>query len=479
LVWFRGKDLRVADHLPLVTAIRGGEAIPVFVVDPYFFAPERARRLAHRMQFLLESLAHLEQTIDRLGSRLFLVEGKSTEVIPRLARLWRVDRVLAQRWTEPFGRERDRRVAASLGVPFELLGGETLLPPETLRTGAGKPYSVFTRFARAFAEKAAEVGTPLAAPRSLPPPPAGLSCRTANVPELAQLTIQPNARLARGGESAAMGRLRAFLGGPLATYDEDRDRMDLAGTSGLSADLKFGTISPRSVWSLVLESTAAERSPLATREFCRQLVWREFAHATLWDRPDLLERPFRAGYEGFPWRDDEGDWRAWASGSTGYPVVDAAARQLLAEGIVHNRARMVAASFLAKQLLFDFRRGEAHYLAHLVDGDWANNDLGWQWSAGSGCDAQPYFRIFNPTLQGERFDPEGTYVRRWIPELARLPNRFVHRPWEAPRAVLDTAGVVLGKTYPRPCVDHAVARDRFLRVARAHLRQDLPRAARA
>jgi deoxyribodipyrimidine photo-lyase len=140
---------------------------------------------------------------------------------------------------------------------------------------------------------------------------------------------------------------------------------------------------------------------------------------------------------------------------------------------------MVAASFLAKQLLFDFRRGEAHYLAHLVDGDWANNDLGWQWSAGSGCDAQPYFRIFNPTLQGERFDPEGTYVRRWVPELARLPNRFVHRPWEAPRAVLDTAGVVLGKTYPRPCVDHAVARERFLRVARAHLRQDLPRAARA
>jgi deoxyribodipyrimidine photo-lyase len=154
---------------------------------------------------------------------------------------------------------------------------------------------------------------------------------------------------------------------------------------------------------------------------------------------------------------------------TGYPLVDAAARQLLREGFVHNRARMTAASFLAKHLLIDFRRGEAHYMRHLVDGDWANNDLGWQWSAGTGCDAQPYFRVFNPTLQGERFDPEGTYVRRWVPELARLPAPHLHKPWTAPARVLEAAGIVLGRTYPTPCVDHAFARDRFLRVAREHL----------
>ena len=198
--------------------------------------------------------------------------------------------------------------------------------------------------------------------------------------------------------------------------------------------------------------------------FLNELVWREFAHHTLWDRPELLERPFRPAFEGFPWRSDARSWRAWAAGRTGYPVVDAAARQLLGEGFVHNRARMISASFLAKHLLVDFRRGEAHYLRHLADADVASNDLGWQWSAGCGCDAQPWFRVFNPVAQGERFDPEGAYVRRWVPELSRLPARWVHRPWEAPPDALAAAGVRLGVDYPRPIVDHALARARFLEV---------------
>lgn len=470
LVWFRGKELRVRDHMPLATAARDGEVIALFVLDPYFFAPKRARRLAHRMQFLLESLTSLEQSLAQLGSRLLIVAGKSVDVIPRLAQRWRVDRVLSQRWTEPFGRERDRRITAALRVPFELLGGETLLPPATLRTGAGAPYSVFTPFARAFAATAADIGSPVAAPRTLPPLPSGVSCPEAvPIPQLSELGIRENPRLIQGGEVAAKRRLRAFLRGPLSSYDVDRDRMDVAGTSRLSADLKFGTISARAVWKAVQASKAAERAEHSTRVFQNQLVWREFAHATLWDRPELLDTPFRPAFDGFPWRDDEDGWRAWVNGTTGYPVVDAAARQLLGEGFVHNRARMIAASFLAKHLMIDFRRGEAHYLEYLVDGDWANNDMGWQWSAGCGCDAQPYFRIFNPTLQGERFDPDGQYVRRWVPELTRVPAKYVHRPWEAPRAVLDAARVTLGKTYPRPIVSHAVGRDRFLHVARAHL----------
>jgi deoxyribodipyrimidine photo-lyase len=220
--------------------------------------------------------------------------------------------------------------------------------------------------------------------------------------------------------------------------------------------------------------TAVERAPdqgAGARSFLNELVWREFAHHTLWDRPELLERPFRPAFQGFPWRRDERSWRAWAGGRTGYPVVDAAARQLLEEGFVPNRARMIAASFLAKHLLVDFRRGEAHYLRYLADADPASNDLGWQWSAGCGCDAQPWFRIFNPVAQGERFDPGGAYVRRWVPQLAGMPARWIHRPWEAPADALAAAGVRLGVDYPRPIVDHALARARFLEVAARHLRR--------
>jgi deoxyribodipyrimidine photo-lyase len=468
LVWFRGKDLRVADHAPLREAAASGEVIPLFVLDPYFFAPARARELPHRMQFLLESLRALEADLEVRGSRLLAVEGKSVEIVPRLARRWRVDRVVAYRWTEPFARERDGRVGERLAaakVPFALHEGETLVPPGTLRTGAGRPYTVFTPFARAFAEAAA-IERPLAAPRALPPLPAGLRAEIAPLPTCESLGITPNPRLLRGGERAARERLRRFLDGPAGAYHLHRDRLDLAGTSRLSADLKFGTLSARAVWTAVEDEVG--RSP-AGRAFLNELIWREFTHSTLWDRPELLSRPFRQDFAGFPWQDDEGGWTAWTRGETGYPVVDAAARQLLGEGFVHNRARMIAASFLTKHLLIDYRRGEAHYMKYLTDGDWAQNNAGWQWSAGCGADAQPYFRVFNPTLQGEKWDPDGDYVRRWVPELARVPARYLHRPWEAPEEVLRAAGVVLGRTYPGPVVDHPWARGRFLAVARDHL----------
>jgi deoxyribodipyrimidine photo-lyase len=471
LVWFRGKELRVADHAALALAVREGDAIPVFVLDPYFFAPDRAARWPHRMQFLLEAIGSLQQNLARLGSRLLVVAGKSVELIPRLAERWRVDRVAAQRWTEPFARERDRRVAGSLRVPFELLHGETLLAPETLRTGGGTPFAVFTPFSRAFRARAAEIGATLPTPRRLPPLPGDVATDLdVAIPALGDLGISHNPKLLEGGEAAGRRRLKAFIQGPLAAYPEGRDRMDWAGTSRLSADLKFGTVSPRTVWNAIRASEVARRAPEAARIFLRQLVWREFAYATLWDRPTVLDSPFRADFENFPWRDDEEDWRAWVEGTTGYPVVDAAARQLLGEGMVHNRARMIAASFLAKHLMIDFRRGEKHYFEQLVDGDWANNDMGWQWSAGSGCDAQPYFRIFNPITQGKRFDPEGTYVRQWIPELAQMPAKYIHQPWEAPPDVLRGAGVILGETYPAPRVAHAAARDRFLRTAEAHIK---------
>ncbi len=235
--------------------------------------------------------------------------------------------------------------------------------------------------------------------------------------------------------------------------------MDLPGTSRLSADLKFGTLSVRAVWQVVAATGAGESG----RRYLNELLWREFSHHLLWEWPELPERPFRPAFEGFPWREDEAAWAAWTEGRTGYPVVDAAARQLRTEGFVHNRARMVAASFLTKHLLLDYRRGEAHYLRWLTDGDWAANNAGWQWCAGCGCDAQPWFRIFNPVTQGRTFDPDGTYVRRWVPELVGCQTSFIHEPWKVPQATR------LRFDYPEPIVDHAFARERFFAVAKAHL----------
>jgi deoxyribodipyrimidine photo-lyase len=467
LVWFRGKDLRVSDHAPLASAVAAGELVPLFVLDPYFFAPERARELPHRMQFLLESLSALQKNIARLGSELVLVAGKSVEVVPELARRFGVTRVVAQRWTEPFGRERDRRIAAALHVPFELFDGETLLPPESVRNGSGQPFSVFSPFARAL-RKQLPPQRPLKAPARLPPLPA-LPHVSAELPTLVSLGISHNPRLLPGGERAARARLSAFLEGPASRYDGQRDRLDLPGTSRLSADLKFGTLSVRSVWAAL--EPLWQSAPRAALSYTNELLWREFTHATLWDRPELLDRPFRADFVGFPWRFDEVDWQAWIEGKTGYPIVDAAARQLLSEGFVHNRARMIAASFLTKHQLIHYRHGEAHYMKYLTDGDWAQNNAGWQWSAGCGTDAQPYFRVFNPTLQGEKFDPSGDYVRRYVPELARLPAKFIHRPSEAPAHVLLEAGVSLGESYPLPIVEHGLARDRFLKIATCHLKR--------
>ena len=469
LVWFRGKDLRVSDHAPLREAMAQGEVIPLFVLDPYFFAPERARELPHRMQFLVDSLAALEKNLAHLGSRLLVVRGKSVEVVPQLARAWHVDRVVAHRWTEPFGRERDRRVQAALSCPFQLFEGETLAAPGSVRTAAGGAFTVFTPFARAF-RKSVLVGAPLPAPRAVSPIPRDVRVESLPVPTCQDLGLVRNDRILPGGERAGRSRLDRFVRGPGGAYDVGRNQLDREGTSRLSVDLKFGTQSVRRVWT---ESAhGLEEHPTALRAFQNELLWREFAHQLLAERPELLREPFRKGFVGFPWRkDDDGLW-AWKLGKTGYPVVDAAARQLLGEGFVHNRARMISASFLTKHLLIDFRLGEAHYLKYLTDGDWALNDAGWQWSTGCGCDAQPYFRVFNPVTQGKTFDPVGDYVRRWVPELGAMPAAHIHAPWKAPTEVLRKAGVVLGRTYPEPMVAHAYGRERFLATAKGHLSEN-------
>lgn len=476
IVWFRGKDLRLTDHEPLRYALAQGEVIPLFVLDPFFFSARAAAELPHRMQFLLESLAALRSNIEAKGSKLRLARGPSVEVVPALADTWQADAVVAQRWVEPFARVRDERVARRLGSRFRLFEGETLTHPDSLTTQEGRPFSVYTPFARAF-RKSVAVAEATSAPKRLPscPPlaqvPEQFRVPGEELPSLSDLGLTHNPHIQAGGERAGLDRVQRFLDAQLEGYAVRRDRMDVDGTSRLSADLKFGTVSIRKLWHVVSQNRREENADDADK-FQSELLWREFAHHCLWHRPELLRRPFRRDFERFVWRDPNGpEWQAWCEGMTGYPIVDAAARQLLHEGYVHNRARMIAASFLTKHLVIHYRGGEAHYLKYLTDGDWAQNNAGWQWSAGCGCDAQPYFRVFNPVTQGERFDPDGSYVKRYVPELAGLETKFVHKPWLAPASTLSKAGITLGKNYPHPIVDHDLARQRFLCLAESTVKR--------
>jgi deoxyribodipyrimidine photo-lyase len=286
-------------------------------------------------------------------------------------------------------------------------------------------------------------------------------------PTLQELGIERNPGLVPGGEKAARQRLKQFLDERVSGYNVGRDLLGEHGTSRLSQDLKIGVLSVREVWWKV--SGLARSAGMET--FRNELLWREFAYATLWDRPQVLKEPFRPAFSVFPYDGSEEHYDAWERGMTGIPVVDAAARQLLREGFVHNRARMISASFLTKNLRISYKRGETHYLKYLTDGDFAQNNMGWQWSAGCGVDAAPYFRVFNPVRQGQKFDPAGKYVRKYVPEIAALPDRYLHAPWEAPEKVLSQAGLQLGVDYPRPIVDLKVSRAEFLARAQTVLKR--------
>jgi deoxyribodipyrimidine photo-lyase len=472
-VWFRGKDLRLTDHAPLHVGLKAKQLTLLFVVDPYFFEPKRAAALPHRMQFLTESLAALEKNIAAKGGKLHLVRGASVAMIPLVVQRLRVSHVLAHRWTEPLGRKRDERIARVLSVPFQLFEGETLLPPGTVRSQAGEPFSVFTPFSRVAKNL---LGTSLCEPLPVPSAlltstgvEAALSDCITHLPSLKELGIHKNQGLVAGGEKAAKERLNLFLRERAQNYDSSRDMLAESGTSRLSQDLKFGTLSVRSVWW----SAARAASSRGRDVFLNELLWREFAYATLWDRPWVLERPFRETFQQFPYDGLDAHYDAWERGATGIPIVDASARQLLAEGFVHNRARMISASFLTKNLKVSHERGEAHYLRYLTDGDWALNNMGWQWSAGCGVDAAPYFRVFNPVTQGQKFDPEGNYVRKYVPELRDLPTRYIHAPWESPQRILEEARITLGASYPRPIVDLKKSRQEFLDRAQTVLKKSV------
>jgi len=453
LHWFRN-DLRLHDNTALdALADRADEWLPVFVLDPELLARHPASR--PRTRFLLDCLARLESALAARGVPLVIRAGRPEKVLPKLARETKCRVVGWNAAPTPLGIRRDARVEAALariGVETLVRRDHTVFGPDEIRTRTGGCYSVYTPYRNAWWEAwhrlprlaPARTRLPARAIRGVAPRDAnGLAAPIASGPKLPS-----------GGEAAARRRLRLFLSDAAARYHVDRDRPDVDGTSRLSPHLRFGTISIRRCFGDAL--AAARDAPAARtgiRKWLDELVWREFYHAVLANSPRVLGRSFRPEYDALEWAEDAGAFDAWRSGRTGYPFVDAGMRQLAATGWMHNRARMVVASFLTKDLLIDWRRGERHFFDALVDGDPASNNGGWQWAASTGTDAQPYFRIFNPVAQGERWDPEGRYVRRWVPELRGLPAKSIHAPW---RMAEPPPG------YPGPIVDHDLARARAL-----------------
>lgn len=462
VVWFR-QDLRLADNPALAAACQGDRPVTaLYVLDE---AGEGDWPLGGASRWWLHhSLAALDAALRERGGRLVLRRGEAASVLSEVARETRAGSVFWNRRYEPAAVARDTAVKAALqaeGVAARSFNAALLFEPWTIRTGAGEPYRVFTPFWRACLQAPA------------PPAPAAAPARIAAPAVEARSEVLADWRLTPGapdwagglraawtpGEAAAQARLEAFLQGALDGYGQDRDRPDRPGTSRLSPHLHFGEIGPRQVWAAV---QALGGGTADAQKFLQELGWREFCHHLLFHVPTLPQASFREAFDAFPWADDPAGLDAWRRGRTGYPVVDAGLRELWTTGWMHNRVRMIAASFLVKHLLQDWRAGQAWFWDTLVDADLANNAASWQWVAGSGADAAPYFRIFNPVLQGEKFDPDGAYVRRWVPELAALPAAWIHKPWAAPAQVLERAGVRLGAAYPRPVVDHAAARERAL-----------------
>jgi deoxyribodipyrimidine photo-lyase len=417
-----------------------------------------------RTRFTHDSLADLASAVERAGSRLALDHAPALETVPRAARLVRADAVYWNDEYEPALERRDHQVEHALraaGVAVRRFHDRLLVPPGAVLTKIGTPFVVYTAFRRAC--EALPLGSPLSAVTRLAPH--DLPVRPLEPPG-------PGGTLGPwpGGARAGRRRLTHFIRHGLARYAVGRDFLADDAISRLSADLCSGTLSSRAVAAAVLDAArAAPRDRAlgaAAEKFVAELRWRDFYAHVLHHFPHCERGAFRREYEDLRWSGDLVHLDAWQAGRTGYPVVDAAMRELAGTGFMHNRARMIAASFLTKDLMLDWRLGERHFMRHLVDGDLASNNGGWQWVAGTGTDAQPFFRIFNPVLQGQRFDPEGTYVRRWVPELRRLPARWIHRPWEAPDRVREEAGVRLGVDYSERVVEHEEQRELALAMYR-------------
>ncbi len=483
IYWFR-QDLRLSDNPALVKSIEwakthGGTVIPVYIWAPDEegeWPPGGASRV-----WLHHSLSALQNDLQKQGSELYFFEGSSSEsFLHKLCEIEKAGAVFWNRRYEPAVIERDKQIKAGLkekGIVVETFNGALLQEPWQLSTKEGKPYQVFTPFWKTCLAQL-DLDPPLKRPAALPS--AQQLCKSASPVPLETLQLLPKIHWDSGivetwkiGEKAAHNQLKIFLHASLEDYPDDRNRPDYEGVSRLSPHLHFGEISPRQVWYAVKDKVngqSTQKTVRAAGSYLRELGWREFSHHLLYHFPETPVQPLRAEFRHFPWENSSDQLKAWQKGLTGYPIVDAGMRELWHTGIMHNRVRMIAASFLIKDLRLSWVAGARWFWDTLIDADLAQNTMGWQWTAGCGADAAPYFRVFNPVLQGEKFDPDGDYVRKWVPELKNLSPKDIHKPWLANQVTLQEAGVVLGKDYPRPLVDHAEARQKAL-AAFQHLKE--------
>jgi deoxyribodipyrimidine photo-lyase len=470
ILWFRD-DLRLSDNPALVAAAKTGQKIiPVFILDE---DSPGLRPLGGASRWWLHgSLESLQRDIALLGGTLALHKGAPANILQQIVAKTGATGLF---WNRRYG-EAERSIDGGLkeqfsasGIAVKSFNANLLREPWEVETKAGTPMKVFTPYWRAFRAK----GEPHA-PLPVPANPVFASQDQQEFSEaLAAFRLRPEKPdWAVGiraqwtpGEKAAAESAGLFLQLNSKNYSENRNRPDKASTSRLSPHFRFGEISPRQVWyatklALASETIVAQDSDLD--KFLSEIGWREFSYHLLYYFPGLATQNFQNRFDAFPWEPNPAHLKAWQNGQTGYPIVDAGMRELWQTGWMHNRVRMITASFLIKHLMIDWRCGEAWFWDTLVDADPAANAASWQWVAGSGADAAPYYRIFAPVVQGEKFDPKGDYIRRYVPELAGLPNALIHKPWDAPHPILNGAGITLGRTYPRPIIDHAAARNRAL-----------------
>jgi deoxyribodipyrimidine photo-lyase len=467
ILWFR-RNLRLHDNAALCAAADSGRPVVAVYISDGLDAGGASRWWLHH------SLSALDAELQQYGAGLVIRSGNPLEVLPSLVEATGADSVFFSRRYEPDARAQEQGLEKALADRCDLCGVDDglLRHPDSVLTGSGTPYKVFTPFWRT-ASGRGDPDRPAAKPAELATTTGGLD--QGDICELALLPVGTD--WAGGlretwtpGEDGAFERLDAACE-IAADYDEDRDRPDIDGTSRLSPHLHFGELSPRQVWHDI-HSAAPPGGRKGAEALLRQLYWRDFSAYLLYHFPRLPEEPLREEFRDFPWTDDPEGLKAWQRGLTGYPIVDAGMRQLWETGWMHNRVRMIVASFLVKDLLVPWQAGADWFLDTLVDADLANNSAGWQWVAGCGTDAAPYFRIFNPVLQGKKFDPLGDYVRRWVPELERLPAKLIQEPWKADLDQQKAANVVIGEDYPAPIVDHGDARDLALQAYRAVRKQD-------
>ncbi len=417
VIWWIRRDLRLTDNVPLHAALEAGPVIPTFIIDPVF-----SRSSARRKDFLYEGLHALDKGLRTRGSYLIVRKGKPVDALYQLLRETNAEVIFAEEDFTPYAIQRDKEVERHL--PLQLLNGQTVHHPTHVLKADGKPYTVFTPYSKVWKAQLPHSITLYPAPKRINMP-AGITGEP-----LPSFRVSPSFP---AGEHEALVRLEEFTHKRIYAYGKDRNRLDLNGTSSLSPYLHFGMLGPRQAVGAALQAMAGERNEAMKQGadvWLNELIWREFYIQILFHFPYVSKTAFNPSLANIPWHNNVAEFAAWKEGRTGVPIVDAAMRQLKEIGWMHNRARMIVASYLVKDLLIDWRWGESYFMDELLDGDQAANNGGWQWTAGTGTDAAPYFRIFNPILQSARFDPNGEYIRKWVPELRSIDAKDIHAPWE-------------------------------------------------